>query len=520
MARRRRRPARLAVEKRGKEASSAMIVGVDVGTQSLKAVVTDAALTPRGRAAQAYKVSFPQPGWAEQNPGLWERALGPAIASALAAAGVGAQQVEALGICGQLDGCVPVNDKGQAVGNCLIWIDRRAEAETAPIPAETVRRIGGLVLDASHMAAKIRWLKQQGDSSIHRFHQPVSYLVERLTGRAVMDHALASTSMVYSLKARCYDPVLLNLFRIEERELPALAGAAEAAGPLTAQGAALTGLPAGIPVAVGTGDDFSTALGAGMVDPGPVLVAMGTGEVVGAIHRTPTIDRESLVETHAYPGGAYLIENPGWLCGGALAWLKDLLGIADFAALDGLAAEAPPGADGLLFLPALTGAMAPEWVPAARGCFYGLTPAHGRAHWARALLEGCAFAMRDVIDRLAQMGVATQSILLQGGGARSRIWGQIRADLTGLRAYLPQEFDSSPLGAAMLAAVAAGRIADLRQAAALVRGERQPLEPTPAHKSAYDEAYGRYRRLFAALKPLYEPVTTSASPLHGPGAGA
>jgi xylulokinase len=489
-----------------------MIVGVDIGTQSLKVVVTDPALKPRGRGVQTYKPSFPRPGWAEQHPGLWERALGPAIAAALSDAGVGARQIEAVGICGQLDGCVPVNDNGQAAGPCLIWIDRRAEAETASIPAETVRRIGGLVLDASHMAAKIRWLKRQGDSSICRFHQPVSYLVERLTGRAVMDHALASTSMVYSLKARCYDPVLLDLFGIQEAELPALACASDAAGPLSARGAALTGLPAGIPVAVGTGDDFSTPLGAGVVDPGPVVVVLGTGEVVGAIHAQPTIDRESLVETHAYPGGSFLIENPGWLCGGALAWLKELLGVEDFAALDRLAEEAPPGADGLLFLPALTGAMAPEWVPGARGCFYGLTPAHGRAHWARALLEGCAFAMRDVTERLAQMGLATDSILLLGGGARSRIWAQIRADLTGLAVQLPDQADSSPIGAAMLAAVAAGRIADLHQAAGLVRGSGRTLSPIPAHRAAYDEAYGRYGRLFAALKPLYGPVAPAAPP--------
>jgi xylulokinase len=150
--------------------------------------------------------------------------------------------------------------------------------------------------------------------------------------------------------------------------------------------------------------------------------------------------------------------------------------------------------------------MAPEWVPAARGCFYGLTPSHGRAHWARALLEGCAFAMRDVTDRLVQMGLATESILLLGGGARSRIWGQIRADLTGLTVQLAKEADSSPIGAAMLAAVAAGRVADLRQAAPLVGGACETLQPVAAHKSAYDDAYGRYRRLFAALKPIYEPT--------------
>jgi xylulokinase len=480
-----------------------VIVGVDVGTQSLKAVVTDSALKIRGRGSRPYKASFPRPGWAEQDPGLWECALGPAIADALAEARIGAAQVQALGICGQLDGCVPVDEDGEAVGNCLIWIDRRADAEIAHVPAERVRSSGGLVLDASHMAAKIRWLKKQGGRSALRFHQPVSYLVERLTGRSVIDHALASTSMVYSLDQGRYDPTLLEFFEIEEQELPPLASAASPAGRLTSRGASLTGLPLHTPVAVGTGDDFSTLLGAGVVSPGPVVAVLGTGEVVGAIHPSPVIDAEGMVETHAYPGGGYLVENPGWLSGGALAWLKDLLGVADFAAFDRLAAEASPGADGLLFLPALTGAMAPEWIATARGCFYGLTPVHGRAHWARALLEGCAFAMRDVTERLAQMGLATDSILLLGGGARSPFWAQMRADVTGLPVLLPEQADSSPVGAAMLAAVAAGLVGDLRHAASLVLHETRTLRPTADQQAAYDAAYGRYRRLFAALKPMF-----------------
>jgi xylulokinase len=142
-------------------------------------------------------------------------------------------------------------------------------------------------------------------------------------------------------------------------------------------------------------------------------------------------DAGRLVETHAYPGGAYFIENPGWLSGGALSWLASLLQISDFAAMDAQAGEVAPGADGVRFIPALTGAMAPEWLPEARGCFYGLTPAHGRSHLIRAVLEGCRFAMRDVIDHLAEMGVETRSLLLLGGGARSRLWAQMRADIAG-----------------------------------------------------------------------------------------
>ncbi|HEY7689338.1 MAG TPA: FGGY family carbohydrate kinase, partial [Dongiaceae bacterium] len=347
-----------------------MIVGIDIGTQSLKAAVTDGRLQVRGEASMAYRPNFPRAGWAEQDPRLWEHALGPAIAQALAQAGATPAQVTALGVCGQLDGCVAVNGKGKAVTPCLIWMDRRAQAEIANVPADMVRARAGLVLDASHMAAKIRWLKRHdsGAASAACFHQPVSYLVSRLTGRAVIDHALASTSMVYGIGRRGFDSALLDCFDISADELPEVADAAEAAGPLSRTGAELTGLPEGIPVAVGTGDDFATPLGAGLFTPGRLAVVLGTGEVVGALHPRLVIDDAGLVETHAYPGGAYFLENPGWLSGGAVAWLCDLLQADGFTALDAEAAAIAPGAEDLTFIPALTGAMAPEWNAAARGC--------------------------------------------------------------------------------------------------------------------------------------------------------
>jgi xylulokinase len=482
-----------------------LIVGIDVGTQSLKAIVADRALRLRGRAARAYRPHYPRPGWAEQDPRLWETALGPAIAAALSAAGVEPGQVEAIGLCGQLDGCIAVDDRGGALADCILWMDRRARAEIANLPAERIRACGGLVLDASHMAAKIRWFKTQSPErgAIRRFHQPVSYLVERLTGATVIDHALASTSMVYSLAGRRYDPELLELFEIEERELPPLGDAGAPAGRLVERGARLTGLPAGIPVAVGTGDDFSTPLGAGLVDCGTAAVVLGTGEVVGAIHPRPLIDETALVETHAYPGGAYFVENPGWLCGGGVTWLADLLGLDSFAAFDRLAAETRPAADGLLFLPALTGAMAPQWAPEARGCFYGLTLSHGPSHLARALLEGCAFAMRDVIERLSAMGLAVESILLLGGGARSRNWAQIRADIAGLPVTVARETDSSAVGAAMLAGVAAGLFGGIREVAGLVGGTAEQFLPIAERRNTYDEAHAAYRRLFQSLKPMF-----------------
>jgi xylulokinase len=489
----------------------ALLLGIDVGSQSLKAVLLDERLRPLGSGRRNYPIAFPRPGWAEQDPHLWEAALGPAVAEALAAAGRKAGDVAAIGIAGQLDGCIPVDAQGRALHPCLIWMDRRAEASLAPvrkrIAPERVRDLTGANLDGGHMAPKMRWLLDEvpAAKTARLFHQPVSYLVARLTGEPAIDHGLASTSLVYGLAQGDWQAELMAAFGLEPRLLPPLRRGEEAAGRLGPEGARITGLPQGLPVAVGTGDDFSTPLGGGVMEEGIVANVLGTAEVVGALDRRPRIDPSALTETHRYVGARfYYIENPGWVSGGALEWLRATLGIPDFATCDRLAGAAPPGADGLLFLPALGGAMTPEWIAGARGCFYGLTPAHGAAHMVRAVLEGNAFGLKDVVDALEAMGVAADRLRLLGGGARSDLWAQIRADVTGLPAERARLADASAVGAAMLGGVAAGLLPDLGAAAALVDGAGAAIQPDPERHRLYAEAHARYRRLFQSLKPMFD----------------
>jgi xylulokinase len=261
-------------------------------------------------------------------------------------------------------------------------------------------------------------------------------------------------------------------------------------------------LPEGVPVAVGTGDDFATPLGAGVVAPGQIICGLGTAEVVGGLCTDPIFDPGGLVETHAYASPGYFIENPGWPAGGAMRWIGEILG-TDFAKLDELAAAVPSGSDGLVFTPALAGAMTPEWIAGARGSFYGLTTGHGRGHFARSVMEGCIFATRDVVERLLQIGVRGDSILLLSGGARSQVWAQIRADAIGLPVHVSSRADTCPMGAAMLAAVAGGVQSELEHCAELVRRPARILEPDASLRSTYDGAYGRYRQLFDSLRPLY-----------------
>jgi len=478
-----------------------LIVGIDIGTQSLKATVLGTDLAVRAGASTGYEARYPQPGWAEQDPRSWENALAPTIAAALSRAGAEPSQVGAVGIAGQLDGCVAVDQRNEPLGPCLIWLDRRAALPDQAGLAEYIARRCGIVADPGHMAAKIAWLKHNGIGGAVRFHQPVSYLVSRLTGHAVMDHALASTTMLYDLDSRAWSADLLAAFGVLTEELPELAQASEAAGALNEAGARLTGLPAGIPVAVGTGDDFSTPLGAGIVRPGRLACVLGTAEVVGALDAEPKIDDHGLLETHAYVGGFHFIENPGWYAGGAVEWFIRCHRLDGTGEFNALAAQAPPGSDGVLFLPALSGAMAPEWNADARACFYGLTASHDISHMARAVLEGCAYAMRDVVDRLREMDVPLQAIRLLGGGARSPLWAQIRADVAQLPVELPGEVDTSPVGAALLAATAAGIAPDIVTAAEQRQDVKSILQPGDG--AAYDAGHARYLALFEALKPVF-----------------
>jgi xylulokinase len=488
----------------------ALLLGIDLGSQSLKAVLLDERLQLRGSGRRTYPTAFPRPGWAEQDPRLWEDALGPAIADALAAVGCRPGDVAALGVAGQLDGCLPVDAKGHSLAAALIWMDRRADAALNRVRhrlgTRHVRALTGANLDGTHMAPKMRWLIDETEAGRRAalFHQPVTYMVERLTGARAIDHGLASTSLLYGLAEGNWLPELMAAFELQPKLLPPLRRSEERAGRLNAEGARLTGLPAGIPVAVGTGDDFSTPLGGGVMQTGIVANVLGTAEVVGTLGREPSIDPSALTETHRYVGaGFHYIENPGWVSGGAVEWLRSTLGIADFAAFDRLAAQVPPGAEGLLFLPALSGAMTPEWLAGARGCFYGLTPSHGPGHLARAVLEGNAFGLKDVVLALQAMKLPTERLRLLGGGARSDLWAQIRADVTGLPAERTPVADTSPVGAAILGGVAAGILPDLASAVSLIDAAGPALEPDRRRGQLYDDTHARYHQLFQSLKPMF-----------------
>jgi xylulokinase len=482
------------------------VIGIDLGTQSLKAIVVDGDLVVRGEQSIAYRPDFPRPGWAEQDSRLWLDALRPAIGGALTQAGMTGGDIASIAVTGQLDGCVPVDASGRALAPAIIWMDRRASQEVKGIDPDLIRSRTGNVLDSTHMAAKIRWSAHHlpAANQVATWHQPVSFIVAALCGHNVMDHSLASTTMLYDLETRCWADDLLAMFEVDSFHLPDIAEATSVAGVLSRQGAELTGLAPGIPVAVGTGDDFAGAIGAGVIAPGVISCTVGTAEVVGAVAAGFHLDHDALVETHRFPSDRYFIENPGWLSGGAVTWFLATFGLDSPAEMSAIAATAKPGSDDLLFLPALSGAMTPRWHSGGRGAFYGLTASHGRAECARAVFEGCAFAMRDVVERIDAMGMASSTIRFSGGGAHSDIWAHIRADVSGKPVEVVRYTDSAPLGAAILAMPAAGMATSLDRCVASVVGISRIIEPDPQRQERYARSYRRYRALFDALSPMFE----------------
>ncbi|MFF0268483.1 FGGY-family carbohydrate kinase [Kribbella sp. NPDC004536] len=482
-------------------------MGVDVGSQSVKAVLVDPDGVAVGTASSPLTMSYPRAGWAEQDPDTWLQALRNVIGQLQAWRP--SAQIDVLALACQVDGLVAMDADGRALRPAIIWLDRRATRETDQLVAAVGRDrlfdLTGLNADASHTAPKMMWLRRHEPEVWERtaLLAPVStYLVAALTGELAQDAANATSTMLYDLSTGTFSAELCDAAGIDPALLPQVLASTDVVGTVQPEMAKRLGLSADCKVIVGTGDEHAASLAAGAVLPGVVADVTGTAEPVTVATLTPVFDAERLVETHrhAVPGRC-LIENPGFVSGGSTLWLaSEVLSVPQSKVFD-LAASVPAGADGVRFLPALSGATAPRWNDRMRGSFAGLSMNHGRGHLARAVLEGCAFALRDIVDRLAAMRIAGDDVRVVGGGARSPLWMQIKADVLGrpVRAVLAPE--PTAFGAAMLAGVATGQFKDCDDAVwQAVQLTGSAVDPDPSRVGVYEQAYEEYRSLFDGVE--------------------
>ena len=500
------------------------VIGCDVGSQGTNSALYSADGSLVASAYHAYDVSYPRPGWAEQDPRAWTRALHATIARLLESVPEGPSAVKGISFGSQLDGMVVCDAGARPLRPALIWMDRRAEPQAHAVAERFTREefyhLVGTNLDSSHALFKALWVREEEPELFARaaaLMSPGSYVLREAAGVLAVDYSNASSLAMLDPRSRRWSEPVLDAAGIDSRMLPELAPGTRSVGTVTAAFADLTGLDPDTAVVVGCGDEMAATLGAGVFAPGEVCDVVGTAEPVCAVSDTPREEPSMLVECHPHadPDG-WLLENPGFVSGGNLRWWRDQFGPLERAAearggrdaydlLTEPAAEVAPGSDGLVFLPCMQGAMAPEWNGAARGVFYGLTLAHTRAHLTRALLEGSAFALRDILEAMREAGLDVRRLTIVGGGAKGPLWRQIKADVTGLPVRVPVSVETTATGAAVLAAVGTGLRASVAEAVgAFVAYEPDEHLPDPGRQESYAEAYSRYRDVYFALKPVFE----------------
>jgi xylulokinase len=499
------------------------VIGCDVGSQSTKAVLLSLKGELVGKVSESYAIDYPHPLWAEQPVERWTNALTQAIRLLLSMTGVKPESVHGLGVASQVDGVVPIDAFNHPLRSAIIWMDRRAVAQCETMRQtlgdDKVFHLTGLNLDASHVAPKIRWIAEHQPEIYERavcFLLPGSYIGHYLTGELAVDYSNASSTLLLDVHAKAWSPEMCRWFGIEMDRLAPIGAATTPLASLRPAIAETLGLRSETLVVIGSGDEHAACLGAGVIQPGLIGDIAGTGEAVCATSHEPILDSTRLVETHCHADpGLWLLENPGFVSGGNYRWFRDNfssletraaaeLGLNPYQLLDAEAAQVPPGSGGVIFLPCLMGAMAPTWNQLARGTFFGFTLAHTRAHFTRAVLEGSAYAVRDTIDRLRTIGIELTEMRVMGGGAKSRLWNQIKADVTGLPVAVPKETETTALGAALLALIGIGTYASLQEACTHVVRIRERFEPRADAQTTYAELYQLYRQVYFALVPAFE----------------
>jgi xylulokinase len=499
------------------------VIGCDVGSQGTNVALYSAEGELVASSYQSYDLSFPFPGAAEQDADAWPRAVATGVREVLSAVPEGPSAVKGISFGSQLDGMVVCDEAGRALRPAMIWMDRRAEAQAARV-AEHISREDfygsvGANLDSSHAVFKALWVRDEEPEIWARaswLMSPGTFVLRDVAGPIAVDYSNASSLALLDPRSRKWSSEVLAAVDVPESMLPELGGGTDPIGHVTAAFAEASGLDPSTVVAIGCGDEMAATLGAGVFAPGEVCDVVGTAEPVCAASAEPREDPTMLVECHPHADpDAWLLENPGFVSGGNLRWWRDQFapiergaeaeGLGDaYDLLSRQAERIEPGAEGLVFLPAMQGAMAPEWNGSARGVFYGLTLAHTRAHMTRAVLEGSAFGLRDILEAMIAAGLDVRRLTIVGGGAKGPLWRQIKADVTGLPVRVPINVETTATGAAILAAVASGVHGSVAGAVeAFVAFQPDEHEPDTERRAVYDDAYRRYRDVYSALKPVF-----------------
>lgn len=496
-----------------------LMLGIDIGTTNVKAVVLDTQTNKVvATGSREHPLFHPQPGWAEQDPNNYWKAVVASIRQCLDK-GQFADAIGGVAISGLVGVTLPVDQAGRPLRDAMIWMDARSERECTEIRErvgeDTINRINGNRVAPWFIEPKALWIKNHQPhvfNATHKFLSPAGYCTFRMTGTFSINTGDAGLFYPYEYRKYRWNETVADAIGVPIDKYPRIYPSHEVVGEITRLAAEETGLPVGIPVVAGGTDISSAALGAGVTQAGQAYYSMGTGSNLGIMIPTEQdVDEFRILKwPHVLPG-LTMFDAPMAFTGASLKWFRDNFGSVEWQVaervgqnvFDLFTAEAErvePNADGLLYLPYLGNSLAPNWNSNACGTFFGVRAGTTRAHFIRALVEGVAFDLYSNVRIAQSAGVQLDRLILNGGPTKSRFWNQITANVVNLPLDIPDVNEAAPLGDAILAGVGAGIYRDPCEPVPQIATIRQTIEPDAAMHQRYAEFFALWQAVFQDLQ--------------------
>ena len=497
-----------------------LLLGLDIGTSGVKALLIDDTGTALASHTDEYPMDVPRPGWAEQDPERWWQATIAAIRAVLATSGVKGEEITGIGLSGQMHSSVFLDGDNEVIRPALLWCDGRTTPQRHWITEQAGGDEGmrGYVSNPpleGFTAPKVIWLRDEEPENFKKLNTLLlakDFIRFKLTGEKLMEVSDAAGTALYDVVNRTWSDGLIDKLDLPRDIFVPVRESVEECGRITLQVAELTGLKAGTVVAGGGADNTCGATGTGIVREGRVLSSLGTSGVVFAHTDTVMVDPQMRAHTfcHSVPEKWYLM-GVVLSAGGSLRWMRDVLGdteraeaerkgVDPYNVMSDLAATAEIGSNGLVFLPYFSGERTPHKDANARGAFIGLSLAHERKHIMRAVFEGITFAMKDCMSIMRELGLEISEIRATGGGAKNPFWRQMQADIYGAPVVTVSSTEGPAFGAALMGGVAAGVFDNLADASDELVKVVSIQEPDPQKVSQYNTWYERFRGMYPALK--------------------
>ena len=488
-------------------------MGIDLGTSSVKALIVDERGGIVSGAQQGYDIRKERIEYAEQNADMLWEATKKVIAGAVADAPIGAEEIAGIGYSGQMHGLVMVDRDGKPIRDAIIWADQRSASTIEEIhgiiPREEYQAVSLNALSTGFLVASLMWVKRHEPQSFERIAKvmlPKDYIRFKMCGLYGTDASDASSAAIFDTARRDWAWDFIDRLGLSREFFPPCHEAYEIAGEVSAACAAETGLRAGTPVVYGGGDTPMQGVGNGLIGPGTLTANIGTACQLAAILDAPKHDALYRTNTFCHICDSTWMLMGAHLSGGvALKWLRDqVLMMGSYDEMTAVAATAPAGSEGLLFLPYLSGERTPCNDPNARGVWLGLSLKHSRAHMIRSVMEGIVLGLRNSLAIFEGLGVEFDRIVASGGGARGRLFREIQADVFGREIYMNAGNEQACTGAALTAAVGVGTYKSFAEACAqMVRYSPEVVAPNMENHKLYEERFQIYKEIYGHNRDLF-----------------